>query len=140
MEDNQGKPLLAGIPEIPRLNEAGRERPETSDDGQLAAVCRYMRERLPAQEICVRFLATGGMRLVEMYGLKPDQIKNEKIALTGGQTKTDTARVVYVEPSLLDEMRALVSSGGCLMLHDCGGTTLSSRARPVGQDRGLTPS
>jgi integrase len=64
-----------------------------------------------AAAVMVSWLAWTGMRLGELYQLRPEQIKDDHVVLDKDQTKTHRPRKVYVRPPQAREMRALVASG-----------------------------
>lgn len=103
--------VIPGKPKVPKLATIST-REETLTDEQEEAVRRWLLEHgHRAEELCVRFLVATGFRRGEMFGLRPEQIANDHITLRSEQTKTDSPRTVFIEPSLADEMRALVASG-----------------------------
>jgi site-specific recombinase XerD len=84
----------------------------TISEDQEGAVRRWMLQQgHRAEEVCIRFLTATGFRRGELKQLKADQIGTDSVRLGADQTKTDEARLVYIEPDLATEMRALLASG-----------------------------
>lgn len=102
---------ITAKPVIPKQT-ARSKRTETLGEAQEEAVRKWMLEAgYPREELCIRFLVATGLRRGELMQLLPKQIGNDCVHLYEDQTKTDDARVVYLEPELAAEMRALVASG-----------------------------
>lgn len=101
-----------GKPVIPLQEETGAREavvsPELED-----ALMRHMRsEGHHAEALCCQVLIETGLRAGELQALTSEQIENEWIKLRARQTKTNTAREVWIDPDLARDFRALVASGG----------------------------
>lgn len=100
-----------GMPAIPWF-KAIKGRKATLTEDQENAVCAALASRgYHTDAFLVHVLVLTGMRVGELMGLKPDQIRNETIALHADETKGDEARLCYVEREMADELRAIVASG-----------------------------
>lgn len=123
-------------PKFPMLKESG-ERQATLTFEQEDAVVRLMEINGHATgAFLVRVLAATGMRLGELYKLRPDQIENEWLSLERVQTKTNEARRVWIEPNMASKLRALVASGA-LPKADQLRSTFSRAVKQCGLDKGV---
>jgi len=99
-------------PEVPKLDEISKERGIFRSPEQEAAVLAAMRAQAhpeaKAKAFVVQVLLESGMRVGELYKLRPDQIENGIIYLENEQTKTDEARTVWIGDELADQLRAYV--------------------------------
>ena len=107
----QREDLLRARPELEFRAERDREeRVVISFALEDAIVAQLQADGYGAHAVCVRFLAESGMRAGELFGLTPDQIKNDHVVLRKEQTKTHRTRTVYVRADLCREVRVLVAS------------------------------
>lgn len=98
-------------PTIPWQDE-GEQREETVSFEQEDAICRVLAEQgLLTEAFLVKALAATGMRTGELMGLKPEQIEHERVKLKAADTKTKASRLIYIDPEMARELRALVAAG-----------------------------
>jgi integrase len=100
--------LIQGMPHVPRLKNKGKTRDIVSLD---------MEDRICAAldadaALLVRVLIETGLRLGELYKLKPEQIETDGIQLKAEQTKTNAARWVPIDAVYARRLRDVMASGG----------------------------
>lgn len=102
--------LVPSVPKIPTLEEGpGREEWLTEErETAVRAVMVAKGQRVEA--FLVHVFCETGLRVGELYGLKPEQVENEWINLKAVDTKTKNARRVWLKPELAKNLRAIIAS------------------------------
>lgn len=108
--------MREAMPKVPWQEEAG-QRTHVLTETQQEAVCRVLADRGRQDSVVlIRVLAATGMRLGELYGLKPEHVEEP---LTDGQqmawirvwkTKNREPRSVPIDPALARSLRALLAA------------------------------
>jgi integrase len=120
----QAQDYIIGMPKVPKGPDS-QHREETLSEAQEDALCAWLEgQGDPEVSLCVRVFAATGMREGELLKLTPDQINPEGsaiisgehtqigvITLKGKQTKTNRARLCFIDPTLARELREMIASG-----------------------------
>lgn len=113
----ESKEYIQKTPSVPWFKRS-KGRLLTLTQAQEDAVCVTLASKgYHTDAFMVHVLCLTGMRMGELLGLEPAQIENERVKLYGDQTKTDEARLVYIEKETADELRALVAAKSLTPYH-----------------------
>jgi integrase len=105
------KGYIARRPQLPRQKEPKRKQP-TYKAAQVDTLIAWLKPHHPTVALCVTVLASTGLRVGELLGLKREQIEDDFIVLDDPERiKNEEPREVYLDPKLARELRGIIASG-----------------------------
>jgi integrase len=105
------KGYIARRPQLPRQKEPKRKQP-TYKPYQVEALIAWLKPQHHTVALCVTVLASTGLRVGELLGLKREQIEDDFIVLDDPeQIKNEEPRELYLDPELARELRAVIVAG-----------------------------